>query len=41
MIRQPTVPATDAHTDDRSMRWIEYALATVAILAAGILALAR
>jgi hypothetical protein len=43
MIRQQTVLEgdLDRNADDRSMRWVEYALAIVAIVAAGILAFVR
>ena len=42
MIRQPTVEETDHDVvDDRSMRMVEIAIAIVAAVAAGILALIR
>jgi hypothetical protein len=41
MIRQTTLPTTDTDVEDRSMRLIEYAMAIVAVLAAGILAFIR
>ena len=43
MIRQPTVleDDVDLEAEDRSMRWVEYILAIVAIVAAGILAFIR
>jgi hypothetical protein len=41
MIRQPTALGPDARTEERSMRVIEYAVALVAFVAAGILALVR
>jgi hypothetical protein len=41
MIRQPSRPVTETDGEDRSMRFIEYVLALVAALAAGILALPR
>jgi hypothetical protein len=40
MIRQPTV-ADETASDEPSMRLIEYALAVVALVAAGILAFVR
>jgi hypothetical protein len=40
MIRHRSIPAT-RDEDDRSMRLIEYAMAIVAFVVAGILALAR
>jgi hypothetical protein len=41
MIRQTTVATTDAEVDDRSMRLVEWAMALVAAIAAGILAFIR
>lgn len=41
MIRQPTATAQEAPADEHSMRFVEYALAFVALLAAGILAFVR
>ena len=41
MIRQTGFSATKGDADERSMRFVEYALAFVAILAAGILAFIR
>jgi hypothetical protein len=41
MIRQSSLPSADSDGQDRSMRLIEYALAFVAVLAAGVLAFAR
>jgi hypothetical protein len=41
MIRQTGLPATEADAEDRSMRVVEYALALVAVIAAGILAFIR
>lgn len=41
MIRLPTVSVDDSATEERSMRLIEYALAVVALVAAGILAFVR
>jgi hypothetical protein len=43
MIRQPTARGDDLELDldDRSMRFAEYVLAIVAIVAAGILAYVR
>ncbi len=41
MIRQPAFPKTESNGEDRSMRVAEYAMAIVAVLAAGILAFVR
>jgi hypothetical protein len=41
MIRQTSFTATEADAEERSMRFVEYVLAFVAILAAGILAFIR
>jgi hypothetical protein len=41
MIRLPTVKLEELPAEDRSMRWIEYGLAIVAIVAAGMLAIVR
>lgn len=41
MIRQPTVQVAEDDPEDRSMRTIEYVLAIVAAVAAGILAFVR
>lgn len=41
MIRQTTLPTPESDVDDHSMRLVEYTLALVAVLAAGILALVR
>lgn len=41
MIRQAEVPDTEVEVADHSMRVVEYALAFVAVLAAGILAFIR
>ena len=41
MIRQTALPPTESGVEDRSMRVVEYALAVVAVLAAGALALLR
>lgn len=41
MIRQPSATAQEAESDEESMRYLEYALAFVALLAAGILAFVR
>jgi hypothetical protein len=41
MIRQTGFTATEADAEERSMRFVEYVLAFVAILAAGILAFIR
>jgi hypothetical protein len=41
MIRPTAIPATESDVDDRSMRFVEYAMAIVAVLAAGILTLLR
>jgi hypothetical protein len=41
MIRQTTLPTAEPDAEDRSMRIVEYALAFVAALAAGVLAFIR
>lgn len=41
MIRQTGFTATEADAEERSMRFVEYGLAFVAILAAGIMAFIR
>jgi hypothetical protein len=41
MIRQTTVAATDTEVEDRSMRLVEWAMALIAAIAAGILAFIR
>jgi hypothetical protein len=41
MIRQTGLQSTETDGEDRSMRWVEYALAFVAVLAAGVLAFLR
>jgi predicted Rossmann-fold nucleotide-binding protein len=41
MIRQTGLSATGTDAEERSMRFVEYALAFVAVLAAGILAFIR
>ena len=41
MIRQPALPTAESDVEDRSMRLVEYALAFVAVLAAGVLAFIR
>ena len=41
MIRQTGLATTEADAEERSMRVVEYALALVAVLAAGILAFIR
>jgi hypothetical protein len=41
MIRQTTLPAAESDVDDRSMRLIEYGLALIAVIAAGVLAFIR
>lgn len=41
MLREPTIPAPETSLEDRSMRMIEYAMALVAALVAGILAFVR
>jgi hypothetical protein len=41
MIRQTMVTATDTEVDDRSMRVVEWALALIAAIAAGVLAFIR
>ena len=38
MLRQTALPSAESDVTDRSMRVVEYALATIAALAAGILA---
>lgn len=41
MIRQPIATAEESPADEVSMRFVEYALAFIALLAAGILAFVR
>jgi hypothetical protein len=41
MIRQTELQATEGELEDRSMRFVEYAVAFIAVLAAGILAFIR
>jgi hypothetical protein len=41
MIRQTGLQATETDVEDRSMRVVEYAMAVVALLAAGVLAFIR
>jgi hypothetical protein len=41
MIRQAIVTATETDVDDRSMRVLEWALALIAVIAAGVLAFIR
>jgi hypothetical protein len=41
MIRHTTIATAEPETEDRSMRVIEYALALVALVTAGVLAFLR
>jgi hypothetical protein len=41
MIRQAALPTTESDVEDRSMRVVEYAMALVAVVVAGILAILR
>jgi hypothetical protein len=41
MIREAPIMTTDSDVDDRSMRVVEYVLAFVAVVAAGVLAFIR
>jgi len=41
MIRQTTIKVDEDDREDRSMRLVEYCMAVVAFVAAGILALVR
>lgn len=41
MLREPTIPTAETTLEDRSMRVIEYGMAFVAALVAGILAFVR
>jgi hypothetical protein len=41
MIRRTALPTTESDDDDHSMRVVEYVLAVVAVVAAGILAFLR
>ena len=41
MIRQTGLQMTETKAEDRSMRFVEYAMAFIAVLAAGVLAFIR
>jgi hypothetical protein len=41
MIRQTGLPKPESEVEDRSMRFIEYVMAIIAVLAAGVLAFIR
>jgi hypothetical protein len=41
MFRNTTAPTPTSDLEDRSMRFVEYAMAIVAVVAAGVLALIR
>jgi hypothetical protein len=41
MLRQPVLPTTEVDPDDRSMRVVEWVLAFVAAVAAGVLTFVR
>ena len=41
MFRPFTLPGTDTEAEERSMRVVEYALAFIALAAAGVLAFVR
>lgn len=41
MFRQTALPTTESDVEDHSMRVVEYAMALVAVVTAGILALLR
>lgn len=41
MIRQPALPTLESEADDHSMRFVEYAMAVIAVVAAGVLAFLR
>ena len=41
MIRRDALPTTESDVNDHSMRIVEYAMAFVAVLVAGVLALVR
>jgi len=41
MIRQTTLPTTESDVEDRSMRFVEWGMALIAVLAAGVLAFIR
>jgi hypothetical protein len=41
MIHQTTVATTDTEVEDRSMRLVEWSLALIAAIAAGVLAFIR
>ena len=41
MFRQTALPTTESDVEDRSMRVVEWAMALIAVVTAGILALVR
>jgi hypothetical protein len=41
MIRQTGLPISETEVEDHSMRLVEYAMAFIAVLAAGVLAFIR
>lgn len=41
MFRQTALPTTESDVEDHSMRVVEWAMALIAVLTAGILALVR
>lgn len=41
MIRQPALSTVESEADDHSMRFVEYAMAAIALVTAGVLALLR
>ena len=41
MIRQAPIMTTESEIDDRSMRVVEYVMAIIAVVAAGVLAFIR
>ena len=41
MIRQAPIMTTESEVDDRSMRVVEYLMAIIAVVAAGVLAFIR
>ena len=41
MIRQAPIMTTESEVDDRSMRVVEYVMAIIAVVAAGVLAFIR
>jgi hypothetical protein len=41
MIRQAPIVTTESDVDDRSMRMVEYVMAIIAVVAAGVLAFVR